>query len=688
MSDTAKLSIKIIFWAIIALLITAFIGTICCSSYLYFAEKYNWGFYAKEDTFYADELANGLGEELFGGYTVEEVEKLREDQDAPIHDDIFETFMIQDLGSYVVMYREVEKNGKLIYPNLLFVKTEKGLVWDGAIGVEANIEVNFWTGKYNWDSLSFSLSEMMVGYDKTSGNVLTAPIVMIGLGNGHVYGKENIITFSDFKALFCKNYFNVNPITLLATDIQGNLAKLKSKTYDYLKRNVVIPYFMDLQGAKLFDYISEMEISQANDIALAKINSYATYFYNRTKNNASDKNELINLNTYFVLPIPENEVENYPVPANKQANYNGKEYYLAYNCNVFANVYYNYVATDISRDKDIIEGNTKTIVIDPVPVETKEYTKLLIKLNNKDNSDLTQYIPNENPVTVKIENVIVKFDSVSDIANGVSVALEKYKSYFYEISSSDLVFDTYTGSFTLAKQSQTITFDFTYQYGYVYTGISLTPISSTQNEDIDLLNNPVKIVLTGKNGEGTYQFVWDNNSMLSTRVGMYVKKGIYDYSVLSEQLIFGSTSGEIVISETNRLFSFSYAINQYSDDLKFTVDVQTATTTSTTDLKISATTATTNLLGQKIGQAGYKVVVKIFDKDGYILKTLNHTHSAGTSCIDAWQSNGVLTVGETYTGQLLYQNTNDLTKSYVSGTFTFTYQSNTAYTFVYSCVEI
>lgn len=208
--------------------------------------------------------------------------------------------------------------------------------------------------------------------------------------------------------------------------------------------------------------------------------------------------------------------------------------------------------------------------------------------------------------------------------------------------------------------------------------------------NIDLATYPVKIIYNSKDGGAPQQFIFNKNDDLTKTKSALMKIGEYEYSVLSEQLVFSSTSGNQSITSTNREFTFTYSVEVYQDDLKFTVSVNESSSTNSYDLAIYATSSTAYLLGTKIGQTGYSVKVKIFDKNGYIVKTCDHTHSSSSSstCSDSWSSNGVLTVGETYTGQLLYLNTNDNSKSYVTGTFTFEYKANTKFTFTYSCVEV
>ena len=222
--------------------------------------------------------------------------------------------------------------------------------------------------------------------------------------------------------------------------------------------------------------------------------------------------------------------------------------------------------------------------------------------------------------------------------------------------------------------------------GYVVTSVSLTPLSNYDESTIDLSTNPVKVIFTGKNGEGTFQYIFDDNSKLATNLTQLLKIGEYDYSILSEQLIFGSVSGTVEVTPQNRNFMFTYALKLESGDLDFDVNVTTVTKTTNRDFKLSGSQETVTLLSNKLEDEHYLVKILAFNSNGDIVVTFEHTHQNG-ACADNFNSNNTLMNGETYTFQMRYMNS-DGTISYVSDTFNITYDSSLEYTLTYSAIEV
>lgn len=665
MKDVAKILLKILLWILIIFLLLSLIGT----SVSALAKKFNWnlGSLFGINSVPVDNLQNDMGSQLFGGYTIEQVEKLREDVNAPICDDIFEDFILQDLGNYVVAYRPTKNvsNENVCY-NALFVKTDKGLIWDGAIGISAKCHPNWFTGNFDETKIEFTLSNDIVSYIKKGKT------------------KENIVTFSDFNQTFATDFGNTNPIAL-AIVFNKNTNKLQNATRKYLLNNVVIPYFFNLGGSQLYSDLEDLTDEEKDFKAIALLNSYVTHLYQQSNELKENETKLVSLNDYFVKPIPTNLIENYPVPANKKADYGNKDFYLAYNCNIIANCRYFVEETNIKRDDDKIVKNTDEIPVTKVPEVVTNYSKLLVKLNNQNNSDLINLNIADTPVTISFGAKSVVFDSLEDLQSGLSVALESNKLTYYTIYSNALVFNSYSGSFTTSN-NQVLTLDYSYQYSYVNTSIKIIPVSNTQSGVYDLSQYPVKIVLTGKNNEGTFQFVFDNNSKVNTQISMLVKKGNYTYSVLSSQLIFGSTNGDIIVSENSRSFTFSFAVETHPNDLWFNVSIAESVVSSTTDFTLKGDVDSVEILSSKLNDSAFKIEIKVFDKDGYIVKTFNHSHISGSaSCNDSFNSNGVLNVGSEYTIQMLYLSSKNPDTSYVSDIVNFTYKTNTCFTITYQC---
>lgn len=641
-------------------------------------------------------LDNGIKGKTNGGLTIQEIEQQLNDDDTPIRDDIFRNFYVVETEKYVVIYRAVEQaNGLTVYPNLSFAKTTRGLVWDGAWNVSANANTNWWTGYHDWDNFSAQMSMTLSGGYSLENSLNAGDIfgVLINLRIAKTW-QENIVTFSDFNVNFANNgyFYNCNAIALLIHEYDQKI-ELYNHIHAWLVENVVNKYFLDITDI-LSDVSVEFKtgIENVNDSAyvLSYLNSFATYVYENSKSSdKSDKTAVLDLSSYYVAIIPENLQDNYPISATKFAEYNGRTNYGVYVTKIIGTIHYSYNNVEISRSDSEITKNTNNIAIAPKAEVTTQYAKLTIKLNNKDNSDISHLNLIDNPVSISLGDKLVVFDSINDLNSGISVAIPINADIFYTISSNSLVFSAYSGSFSLTDLDSSKTFDYTYQHGYVQARVSLLQISDLNTGDINLSTYPVRIVFTGNNGEGTYQFVFDDNSKLDRVINQYVKIGTYTYSVLSEQLIFGSTTGNITIDSTEREFIFTYSVDTYQNDVKFTIDVTSISSTSSSDLKLAGAPSSVNVLTNALQDSAYKVVLKIFDADGYLLFTGNHSHVAGSStCSDTWQSNGVLTTGVEYTGQMLYLSTTNPDISYVSGTFTFTFDDAKVFTFTYTAEAV
>lgn len=690
MSDTAKFLLKVIG----ILLLVLFAVYLVADIFNFCNDKFNLNIGQNKADAVVNPIENTIPILSNGDLTYEEIHQQKKDTEAPTCDDIFNDYYVYETDTYVFVITRAINEGKYIYPRLSFVKTENGtLQFDGTLGLEATIDVNWFTGIPNFDSLSFEYDYTLglkyePGIDINWVNLFGGILSSVSVARN----TDNFVSFSNYDITYCKNFTNcmgtARTIRLLSGAEENDKRILKSKTFDWIRDNLM-PYFVDLGNGVEFIMADKSLSKEERQIeTMAYLNSYVTYMWNQTKTEDKKENQkVVDLSNYFAKFIyDENIYKQYPIPANKKAEYPNQEYYTVYNCKILGNVSYAFWK-QILINGDILPDDGDFVIVPP-PIVDKEYSKVTFVLENKDKSDLSELDITNNPVIIEINDKQLLFANRHDLFSGKSIALEKNKTYSYEITSNSLSFESYSGSFEINENLQQVTLKYTYSHGFTYTTISLMPITATDSSGIDLSANPVRIVFTGLNGEGTYQFVFDSNDKLTSEIGQYLKNGDYSYSVLSEQLIFSSTSGNQKIDSNNRKFTFTYSINTYQNDLKFTVVVEEQKFSTAFDLMISATQETTILLGEKIGQSNYSVVVKIFDNDGYILKTLNHTHNPGSACSDCWISNGVLIDGETYTGQLLYQNTDDLTKSYVSGTFTFTYQSGTVYTFVYACEEI
>lgn len=695
MSDTAKFLLKIVGILLLVLLVFYLAADI----FNFVNDKFGLNIGSDKVDVEIDPIENSLPITNNGSLTRDEIEQQKNDVDAPVCDDVFNDYYIYEVENYVFLSKKDIKDGKYIFPTISFVKTQNGtLQYDGTVGLTAKINVNWFTGVPDFSSLTFSY-DYTQGLNYSSGlNVdwfTLAGGILTNWNSFHFF--NNHISFTNFDTNFCTDFLNMNGLARtirLASGAEANdTATLTNYTTKWINNNIM-PYFTDLgDGVEFLWADKNLDEQERFTKSVCYLNSYATYMWNQTKTSDKKENQkVLDLSEYFAKFIyDENIYKQYPIPDSKKADYPNQEYFTVYNCKIMGNVSYLYASAKI--DGTILDGDGDYVVIQP-PLTIKKYSKVTFALNNKYSADLTNLSLTNHPVVIKITNddgftKTISFSDITQLRHGQkSIALEP-GTYYYQITSDELVFDSYSGTFTVDDILQKITLDYNYINGYCLVSVTLSPISTVDMSNIDLSTYPVKIIYNSKDGGAPQQFIFNKNDDLTKTKSALMKIGEYEYSVLSEQLVFSSTSGNQSITSTNREFTFTYSVEVYQDDLKFTVTVNESAISSGNDLAISATSSTTSLLGTNIGQTGYSVKVKIFDKDGYIVKTCDHSHLGDSyGCADNWSSNGVLTVGETYTGQLLYLNTNDNSKSYVTGTFTFEYKTNTRFTFTYSCVEV
>ena len=74
----------------------------------------------------------------------------------------------------------------------------------------------------------------------------------------------------------------------------------------------------------------------------------------------------------------------------------------------------------------------------------------------------------------------------------------------------------------------------------------------------------------------------------------------------------------------------------------------------------------------------YLVTCVIYDKDGKLMETFDHTHSVTGACSDTWTASNLIS-GEEYTLQLRFTDRDDPKITYLSDIANFTFNSNTAY---------
>ena len=509
-----------------------------------------------------------------------DVEDQISNPDCPtLDEDFFSDIWINDYENRVVIYRRVVENGSVIFPNVMFCKTKDGLFLDGVLNAVYELQVD-WSGHTNWGHVD---NKFVTFFDKipsfgeygSQWNGKLAPrAVSLSSPSEFRYAGYNF-----WDSFYGRSFREKNLATIKVKDDNGNDIGLVERFVS----DVFNKYFMDIDGLPIL-----VDKDEKFEMFMNAMEFY-TYLY-KSLNNFSvtkkDVQNVIDVSNYLVHVIPKDERVNYPREIVDGVT---KSTWSVYRQNKYIVCFYSLFLNDkITTPKDI-EIVEKKYPLTPPPAQVDEYDIVRFKLVNKSNSDLMGYSYEANPVSININDKTYKFDTKDKFNNGLRVPLKINNTYSYSIDSSVLVFDSYSGSFELkspttakwnfasgenyfdylkrisqAYRGQTLELNYSYTSGYVVTSISLNPLSSYSSSDVNLSANPVKIVLNGKNNEGSYQYIFDKNEDLTSIKRLLVRCGEYDYAILSSQLEFANTSGTLTITPSERSFAFNFAVNKSS----------------------------------------------------------------------------------------------------------------------------
>ena len=228
-----------------------------------------------------------------------------------------------------------------------------------------------------------------------------------------------------------------------------------------------------------------------------------------------------------------------------------------------------------------------------------------------------------------------------------------------------------------------MTFDYYYLDNYTVASVGLNPIGTIDKSVINLADNPVKIILS--NDTQTYQFLFNDNSLLDSYQSMLVEMGDYNYTILSKQLIFASVTGKLTITTTDKIMLFNYALGA-DDPLSFSLSLQN-NGSSNNYFQLYSDSSNVALIRETLSSAKvYVVNYVIYDEDGKLVESFTHTHSVTGTCSDSWYATNLI-AGQKYTLQLRFSDRDDSTITYLSDIVNFTFQSNTTYRAVYTVTK-
>lgn len=592
-----------------------------------------------------------------GGFTFEQIKLAQDDNECPSYADQIIDLKCYDYGSYVVF--SFYDGGT--YQNAVFYKSSDGLILDGIMNMHAEMTGIKWFLAYNTDSFKW-----VDNRDEEPNYTISQ--------NWIVWQKhDNLLSVSrqtpDF--LVWQYTFRTN----------------KDEAYKYALSNVAT-----LTGQNItshFIKFGDVELIGAGSTGYVKINSFYNYLYEQIKGEQYNTTKLIDASSCLCLPIPTALQPNYPISPSKQAEYDGAEFYGVYRCNIAVDLNYvkgNTTLNSTTKNEDYVDTlKEDDDYKDKVEVEEVQpgysYSKLKVNFIDTNNSDLSKIDLMMSPINISFicqdlgltKTVVI--DNVDKLKQGVEILVNKDATWNYLIDSEALIFDNFRGSFTVKDDTSTITFPYYYLDNFTIASVGLNPIGTIDSSLIDLATNPVRIILS--NDKNTYQFVFSSNSDLNAYKSTLVEMGTYDYTILSEQLIFASVTGELTINSTDKVMLFNYALGA-DDPLTFDI---TVTTNGTTNNRFSlySETANVTLIRETLSSAKvYLVTCVIYDKDGKLMETFDHTHQVTGACSDTWTASNLVS-GEEYTLQLRFTDRDDSSITYLSDIANFTFNSNTAY---------
>ena len=592
-----------------------------------------------------------------GGFTFEQIKLAQDDNECPSYADQIIDLKCYDYGSYVVF--SFYDGGT--YQNAVFYKSSDGLILDGIMNMHAEMTGIKWFLAYNTDSFKW-----VDNRDEEPNYTISQ--------NWIVWQKhDNLLSVSrqtpDF--LVWQYTFRTN----------------KDEAYKYALSNVAT-----LTGQNItshFIKFGDVELIGTGSTGYVKINSFYNYLYEQIKGEQYNTTKLIDASSCLCLPIPTALQPNYPISPSKQAEYDGAEFYGVYRCNIAVDLNYvkgNTTLNSTTKNEDYVDTlKEDDDYKDKVEVEEVQpgysYSKLNVNFIDTNNSDLSKIDLMMSPINISFTcqdlglTKTVVIDSVDKLNSGIEILVNKDATWNYLIDSEALIFDNFRGSFTVKDDTSTITFPYYYLDNFTIASVGLNPIGTIDSSLIDLATNPVRIILS--NDKNTYQFVFNSNTDLNAYKSTLVEMGTYDYTILSEQLIFASVTGQLTINSTDKVMLFNYALGA-DDPLTFDIEV---TTNGTTNNRFSLYSETSNvtLIRETLSSAKvYLVTCVIYDKDGKLMETFDHTHQVTGACSDTWTASNLVS-GEEYTLQLRFTDRDDSSITYLSDIANFTFNSNTAY---------
>ena len=612
----------------------------------------------------------GLNVNINGGLTGAEINNQKNNKDCPQLDDLYDNLHILDLDNIVCFYREVEIDDKTIYPNLIFVKTDNGLVYNGATNIIC------------------TRTSYILGIVKTNikQNYNELPVFYYNsyfTGNWYVDAMTSTVIYDSGNICFCK----MDGIPLITGVVSSfNSGKVIEYARDFINTEIYNKYFMsfaDNQAVIILDNINE-DGSINNEKGYASLNGFYDYIYRSALSVDYGENNkgkcMIDVSKQMMFPIPEKLQHNFPI--------NDTENFKTYNANMFFDV--TYEKLNISSPVTPKPGNIKE---DISVIDNKVNSSLSVEINIKTDSTLNfitmKNVIKDNPVKISfyndknelVRNAIFNYDNYIDINCNTLIALDK-GVYSYKINSGQLLFNSYSGKVTINDNCR-MTFKYDYQFGLINSMFKISPISTDLNiTSVDFASTPVKIILNNLNKDLSYTIVFDDIALINTNIVKLVEIGSYSYSILSDVLVFGSTYGTLDITATNRAFEYKFGLVNHGK-ISFNVNIDYSTVGGDGSIVVAMNDSSVALLLETFDTNGFNYSIPL--SSGLVSSGIHSTAliSSGFENIFEYQSSFV--DGHSYNIAISFYTSDGQTWS--TDTFTFVYHKSAVNYITISCYE-
>lgn len=491
---------------------------------------------AKEEiTIIEDTIADGWVNPA-GGFDPDEIETSLTDSNCPTADDQIINLKCFDFGSLVCF--SYLKNG--LNENVIFLKTDKGLIVDGLFNMYA---------KYD-DYFSLFNPFLSWVYDIDSFKWINSKNSAIA------YNKHDRKLVSDYDNLISASNMAINPKTgKQSASFLINYGLFHSNTKKATE--YAVKKACQLIGSNVLDNFvrfNSIELISSSDNAPVVVNSFYNFLYEQIKFEEYNTTKIIDGTSSLCLPIPFEEQHLYPIPEDKKSLYNNKDFYGVYKCNIGVELQY-LRGNTLKETTDKVDGY-KEEIIDDITITTitpkNNFSKLKLNFNNTSNIAIDSHDFKKYPVEILLSSRSINgyksitIDSLNKFNKGVEILLNKNIEWSYSIKVSGINFETNQGNFKLVDDLSQITFNYSYSNDIVSVTLHFEISEDIDETLCDLKKYPLTINLS--NSDYSKSLIIDYGVLTnSTYCQFFVPFGTYHFEINSNVLNFDNSSGELTV---------------------------------------------------------------------------------------------------------------------------------------------